>query len=137
MQPGTTINEAVYCEALQSLRRSIQNKRRRMLSFGIILIHDNARPHTAGVTQRLLEQFQWDIFDHPPYSPDLAPSDFHLFPGRNIWLGGQRFQTKEVIQGNVNTHLTLLTTTFFEEGIGKHVHRYHKCLNLFSDYVEK
>ena len=43
--------------------------------------NDNARPHTAGHTQILIcEQFQWKIFEHPPYSPDLAPSDFFVFP---------------------------------------------------------
>lgn len=79
MEPGTTITAAVYCETLRRLRRAIQNKRRGKLTAGVVLIHDNARPHTAGATQRLLEQFGWDIFDHPPYSPDLAPCDFHLF----------------------------------------------------------
>lgn len=42
--------------------------------YGFILLHYNARPHNAGVTQRLLKKF-----DYPSYSPDLAPSDFHLF----------------------------------------------------------
>ena len=55
--------------------------RRGKLSRGIVLLHDNARPHTARQTQALLrEQFHWDIFEHPPYSPDLALSDFFLFP---------------------------------------------------------
>ncbi|GBM20514.1 hypothetical protein AVEN_61054-1 [Araneus ventricosus] len=44
-------------------------KRRRMLSQGIVLLHDNARPHSAGVTQNLIQQFGWEQFDHPPYSP--------------------------------------------------------------------
>ncbi|KDR22070.1 hypothetical protein L798_02924, partial [Zootermopsis nevadensis] len=40
---------------------------------------DNARPHTARRTASLLQEFSWEVFNHPPYSPDLAPSDFHLF----------------------------------------------------------
>ena len=48
---------------------------------GIVLLHENARSLTARQTQDLLrEQFHWDIFEHPPYSPDLASSDFFLFP---------------------------------------------------------
>ena len=55
--------------------------RRGKLSRGIVLLHDNARPHTARQTQALLrEQFHWDIFEHPPYSSDLVQSDFFQFP---------------------------------------------------------
>lgn len=137
MQPGTTITSAVYCETLRRLRRAIQNKRRGMLTSGIVLIHDNARPHTAAVTQRLLQHFQWEIFDHPAYSPDLAPSDYHLFPELKQWLGGKRFQSNVELQDSVKNHLNSLADTFYEEGIGKLVHRYDKCLNLQGDYVEK
>ncbi|GBM55089.1 hypothetical protein AVEN_55973-1 [Araneus ventricosus] len=78
MPKGTTINSNRYCETLRKLRRAIRKRRRGMLSRKIVLLH-NARPQTAASTQELLDQFGWEIFDHPPYSPDLAPSDFHLF----------------------------------------------------------
>ena len=50
-----------------------------MLSKGVSILHDNARPHAACQTVTLLQRFGWDIITHPPYSPDLAPNDFHLF----------------------------------------------------------
>jgi histone-lysine N-methyltransferase SETMAR len=50
-----------------------------MLASGVMLFHDSACPHTAAHTQALLEHFNWELFDHPPYSPDLAVSDYHLF----------------------------------------------------------
>jgi histone-lysine N-methyltransferase SETMAR len=50
-----------------------------MLTSGIVDLHDNARPNTAARTRPLLAHFDWELFDHPPYSPDLAPSDYHLF----------------------------------------------------------
>jgi histone-lysine N-methyltransferase SETMAR len=68
-----------FLNALQKLRRAIQNKWRRMLSAGIVFLHDNATPHTARRTASLLQEFSWEVFNHPPYSPDLAPNDFHLF----------------------------------------------------------
>jgi len=76
MEPGTTITSETYCETLKKLRRAIENKRRGMLTSGVVLLHDNVRPHTAARAQALLQKFHWDMFDHPPYSPDLAPSDF-------------------------------------------------------------
>jgi transposase len=48
-----------------------------MLISGIF--HDNPRLHTAAHIRALLEHFNWELFDHPPYNPDLAPSDYHLF----------------------------------------------------------
>ena len=64
-----TINADAYCDTVRKLRRAIQNKRRGMLSSGIVLLHDNARPHTAARTAQLLQQFRWEVFAHPPYSP--------------------------------------------------------------------
>ncbi|GBN58223.1 hypothetical protein AVEN_102152-1, partial [Araneus ventricosus] len=80
-----TIDAAVSCQSLRRLRIAI-------LTPGIFLTHDNARPHNAVVTQLLLEQFKWNVSDHLPYSPDLARSDFRLFPDFKNWLGGQSFQ---------------------------------------------
>ena len=62
---GSTINAGVYCDTLKILRRAIQNKRRGMLSRGVVIIHDNARPYTAAATQILIT-FGWKQFDHPP-----------------------------------------------------------------------
>ncbi|GFX84980.1 HTH_48 domain-containing protein [Trichonephila clavipes] len=60
-----TINAAAYCATLQKLRRAIQIKRRGMLSAGVVLLHDNARPHTANRTQDLITSFGWEQLDHP------------------------------------------------------------------------
>jgi len=67
----------------------IQNKRHGRLSWGVAMIHDNTLPHTA--MQYLIMTFRWEQFDHPPYSPDLPPSDFHLFLHLKSFLAGQRF----------------------------------------------
>ena len=63
---GTIIISAVYCETLKKLRRAIQNKRRGMLSATILLLHDNARPHSAAQTQDLITSFRREQMDHPP-----------------------------------------------------------------------
>jgi histone-lysine N-methyltransferase SETMAR len=59
---GSTINAGVYCNT----HRAIQNKRCDMLSWGVVMLHDNARPHTAAATQDLIATFGWEQFDHPP-----------------------------------------------------------------------
>jgi hypothetical protein len=61
------------------LRRDIQKKMRGMMTSGVVLLHDNARPHTAVRTRALLEHFNRELLDHPPYNRDLAPRDHQLF----------------------------------------------------------
>uniref|UniRef100_A0A670Y7B2 Mos1 transposase HTH domain-containing protein n=1 Tax=Pseudonaja textilis TaxID=8673 RepID=A0A670Y7B2_PSETE len=134
---GATINSVRYCEMLQKLRKAIQNKRRGKLSSKILFLHDNARPHTANHTREVLNAFKWEIFPHPPYSPDLAPSDYHLFPRMKTWLGTQRFDNDAELQAGVTDWLKSQAAEFYDNGITKLVHRYDKCLNLFSEYVEK
>ncbi|GBM70796.1 hypothetical protein AVEN_127342-1 [Araneus ventricosus] len=121
----------------RKLLRAIQNRRRGLLSGRIVLLCDNARPHTAAATQELLDQFRWEIFDHPPYSPDLPPSDFHLFLKLKEFLGGKRFGSDEEIENAVNTWLNELATEEYNMEILKLVDRYDKCLNVGGDYVEK
>ena len=82
-------------------------------------------------------EFKWETFDHPPYSPDLAPSDFHLFTKLKDFLAGTKFQNDEELKEAVTAYLNTLAAEEYDTGIQKLVTRYDKCLNLFGDYVEK
>ena len=74
----------------------------------------------------------------PPYSPDLAPSDFHLFLHLKKFLGGKRFDGDyDDVKNAVHKWLTSYAAAFYEEGIQKLVPRYDKCLNNGGEYVEK
>jgi histone-lysine N-methyltransferase SETMAR len=59
--------------------------------------------HTAAHTRALQEHFSWELFDHLPCSPDLAPSDYHLFTYLKNWLGSQRFNNNEDFMEGVKT----------------------------------
>jgi len=76
-----------------------------MLTKGIILLHDNVRSHTTARTNALIKLFNWEIFNHPPYSLDLVPSDYHLFNKMKIWLATQRFHTNKECTDGVNKWL--------------------------------
>jgi histone-lysine N-methyltransferase SETMAR len=108
MQQGVTIMSEVYCETLKKLRRAIQNKRRRMLTSGVVLHHDSARPHIAACTRVLLDDFNWELLDQPSYRPDLAPSDYHL----KNWWELQRFKNnEELMDGSSSTEDIFVTGT--------------------------
>jgi hypothetical protein len=76
---GENVNSASYCEVLSKLRAAIRRKGPGQLVRGVLLQHDNARPHTAQATQERIQELQWELLEHPPYRPDLALSDFHPF----------------------------------------------------------
>jgi histone-lysine N-methyltransferase SETMAR len=78
MQQRTTIMSQAHYETLKKLRRPLQENSRGMLTVGVVLLHDNVLPHTAACTRVLLEHFNWELFDHHPYSCDLPPSDYYL-----------------------------------------------------------
>jgi hypothetical protein len=69
-----------------------------MLTFSvlIVLLHDNAYLRTAACTQALLGHFNWELYDHTPYSPHLALSDYHLLTYLKNRLGSQHFNNNEV-----------------------------------------
>jgi histone-lysine N-methyltransferase SETMAR len=97
---------------------------------------------TRGPTPRLAQMLYSNsstgrFFDHPPYSPDLAPIDCHLFTKMKVWLATSRFHTDEDLMDGVNNWLHNLTAPFFDEGLQKLVSRYEKFLNVDGNYVEK
>ena len=66
---------------LVQLRDILKEKRHGNFTTGVLFLHDNAPSHRALATQKKLTYLGFQCLDHPPYSPNLAPSDYHLFPG--------------------------------------------------------
>jgi hypothetical protein len=65
------------------------------------MLQDNACSHTAAATQDLMATFGWEQFDRPPFSPDLAPRDFHAFLHLKTFLGSRLIHDK--VKETVNT----------------------------------
>jgi len=83
------------------------------------LLHDNARLHTARATIDTLETLKFEVLSHPPYSPDLAPSDFHFFPH----LKGTHFTADDEVKQAVMSWIKQRTSEFFIDGMRKLVLR--------------
>ena len=79
----------------------------------------------------------WEVLPHPSYSPDLAPSYYHLFGFVKDHLHGQRYETMEAIQKAVRQCLRMAGTEFCRRGIFKLPERWVKCVQRSGDYVEK
>ena len=108
-----------------------------MSSCGVCLLHYNAWTHSAHITTVLLEKFKWDVLGHLPYSPDLTPSDFHLFLHLKKHFAGKKFDDDDEVQEDVTTWFKGQAADFYDSGIQKLVLRLNECLDNAGDYVEK
>uniref|UniRef100_UPI00358E45B7 nucleotide exchange factor SIL1 n=1 Tax=Myxine glutinosa TaxID=7769 RepID=UPI00358E45B7 len=79
-------------------KSAIRSKRRGLLTTGALLQHDDARPQTARATAATIEDLHFECLPHPSSSPDLAPSDYHIFGPLKEALGGTTFRSDEEVQ---------------------------------------
>ena len=84
-----------------------------------------------------MREFRWEILQHPPYSPDLAPSDFFLFPKMKEAIKGVRHATTEAAKKAAREWLAAQLPEFYRNGLERWRHRMEKCLSVDGDYVEK
>ncbi|CAG5008678.1 unnamed protein product [Parnassius apollo] len=101
---NTVVNGEYYASLIYKLRDKIKEKRRGKLSKGVLLLHGNAPVHTAGVSKDAVRQCGFTEVQHPPYSPDMAPSDYYLFPNLKRDLRGTKFSSDEELQAAVFSH---------------------------------
>ena len=80
------------------LEHAIKSKRSGMLSDGIILLHYNIHSPTANLVRDKLQILGWETLQHPPYSPDLSPCEFHVFGDLKKVIRGRRFHSDEKVQ---------------------------------------
>ncbi|KFM72651.1 Histone-lysine N-methyltransferase SETMAR, partial [Stegodyphus mimosarum] len=76
---------------LDKPHKAIKSKSPGILSLGAIFLHDNARPHIPRVCVEALARKKWDVLEHPAYSFDLSPCDYHIFRTLKKRLMGQGF----------------------------------------------
>lgn len=126
----------LYKTQLTNLRLAIQNDRPEYAKRHdkIIFQHDNARPHVAKLVKNTLGSFGWEVLPHPPYSPDVAPSDYYLFRSMSSALAGQRFYSYDSVKNWLETWISSKTSSFFWQGIHKLPERWEKVVAAEGQY---
>jgi len=103
LQKGQTVNAEYYSSLLVQMKDILKKKRRGDFTKGVLFLQDNSPAHRALATQKKLVYLDFQCLDRPLYSPDLAPSDYYLFPGLKKQLKGRYFSTDaEVISAAEN-----------------------------------
>jgi len=136
LSKGQTINAEYYSSLLVQLKDILKEKCCRKVTKGVLFLHNNALSHRALATQKKLAYLSFQCLDYPPYSPDLAPSDYHLFPGLKKQLQGRHFSSDVEVIAAVENWLEGQTSEFFLSGLQKLEQRAKKCNGLRGEYVE-
>ena len=133
--PGQTVNHAFYKDVLERLRKRVQQVRSD-IADSWVLQHDNAPAHTALSIREFLVKKNIPVLPHPPYSPDLTPCDFYLFPKLKSKLKGHHFWTIENIPKIVTDELNTLKENDFQYRYDQWKKRWNHCVASQWSYFE-
>jgi histone-lysine N-methyltransferase SETMAR len=137
LKSGQTIDSNIYCDQLDKVNANLKKNRPFLVNRKGILFHqDNARPHVAVNTVLKLKELDWDLMEHPPYSPDIAPSDFYLFRCLQNHLDGAKFQSAEEVKKEVLEFFDSKSPYFFKEGIYKLEKRWEMVISSNGNYFD-
>jgi len=118
------------------LKDILKEKRRGKVTKVVLFLHDSAPAHRALATQKKLAYLGFQCLDHPPYSPDLVPSDYHLFPGLEKQLKGCHFSSDAEVIAAAETWLDGQPFAFLLSDLQTLEQRAKKCIKLRWEYVE-
>jgi histone-lysine N-methyltransferase SETMAR len=99
----------------------------RKVTKGVLFLHDSTPSHRALATQKKLVYLGFQCLDHPPYSPDLAPSDRHMFPGLKKQMKGRHFSSDAEVIAAAETWSDGQLSEFFFEWLAKVKANLHFC----------
>ena len=135
MRVGMIAEETGLDKNAKRLRKRTQQVRTD-IADDWVLHHDNAPAHTALSIREFLAKKNIPVLPHPPYSPDLAPCDFCLFPKLKLKLKGHHFGTIENIQKTVTDELNTLTENDFRYCHDQWTKRWNRCVTSQGSYFE-
>ena len=132
---GQTANKQYYREVLERLRNKVHLVRPEIVGTWM-LHHDNAPCHTAISVNEVLAKKGISVVQQPPYSPDLNPCDFFLFPKLKFHLKGRHFGTVDNIQKVVTDQLWALLHEDFQHCYREWKQRLRRCVASQGNYFE-
>ena len=130
-----TINSK-YCSQLDQLKAALDEKRPESVNRKRILFQqDNAKPHVSLMTRQKLLQLAWEVLIHLLYSPDIAPSDFHLFRSLQSSLNGKNFNSLKGCKRHLEQFFAQKDKKFWEDGIMKFPEKWQKVVEQKGEYT--
>ena len=118
------------------LDKKVKKKRPELATRkGVIFHQDYARPHTFLVTRKKLLELGWEVMPHPPYSSDLAPSNYYLFRSLQNHLNGKTFESNEAVKNELIQFITSKNQNFYGSGIMKLTEKWQQLIEQIGHYI--
>ena len=131
-----TINSNKYCSQVDQLKAALDEKRPDLVNRKRIIFHqDNAILHVSLMTRQKLLQLGWEVLIHQPYSPDIAPSDFHLFWSLQNSLNEKKFNSLQDSKRHLEQFFAQKDKKFWEDGIMKLPEKWQKVVEQKFEYI--
>jgi transposase len=128
---GQRVNQVYYLDVLKRLREKVIRKRSEIFANNSwILHHENVPVHTTPSVREFLATKQITMLGHPAHSPDLAPSDFFLFPKIKKLLKGRHFDDTDDIRSNTLAALKIFAQIQFQNCFEGWTRRWDRCIVL-------
>ena len=134
---GQTINSDYYIALLHRLEDAIKKKRPHMVKKKPLFQQDNAPVYKSMNTMEKLNDLRFELLPHPPYSPDLAPSDFYLFANVKKMLQGKRFSSDDEVIAATEAYFEAKDKSFYKKSIESLEKRWNDCMAMEGDYVDE
>jgi histone-lysine N-methyltransferase SETMAR len=136
LEPNTTITAERYSYQLEKVQEALREKRPTLVNRrGVVLLHDNAKPHTAKITMAKIKELDWEVLPHPAYSPDLAPSDYHLFRSLQHHTNGRKYENNDLLKTDLADFFHSKSVDFYERGIKKLPLRWTNVVDKEGEYI--
>lgn len=137
VEQNSCINSDIYSKQLEHVQAKLRkNPLRQLFRSGVILQQDNARPHVARRTLEKIKELGWECLIHPPYSPDAAPSDYHLFRSLQHNLVGKRFTNVDEVKMHLSAYFDSKPADFYRQGIEKLPQIWRQIIDSNGDYFD-
>ncbi|PNF37845.1 hypothetical protein B7P43_G08373 [Cryptotermes secundus] len=107
-----------------------------LLEAGLIILHDNAHLHIRNVVTEKLRQYGWEVLPHAPYSPDMSPPDFDLFPKLKKPMRGRCFPSLEELSAALTRAIRQINKDGVLDGTVKLPTRWDSVFEKQGDYIE-
>jgi histone-lysine N-methyltransferase SETMAR len=136
LEKGKTKTGVYYSNLLTKLDDKIRKKRPGLQKRKISFHQDNAPAQKSILAMGKLRDLHYELLEHPPYSPDLAPFDFYLLPKLKLFLTGQRFSSNQEAIAAVEGYFADLMKNHYRDRIMALEHLWSKCVSLKGNYVQ-
>ena len=136
VKKGKSITGKYYKDVVLKKLEKYQKRRPATGFKHVRLLHDNAPAHTSAIVTAFLKKEKVTVLPHPPYSQDLAPCDFFLFPKLKAFLAGRKYQSRQALESAIHQYLITVPKSAYRDAFKKWIHRLKLCISSHGEYFE-